>query len=271
MELAGRRFAGVVDEGEAVRRAQPFALRGVGAQSLDGECDRVARGEPALGDDEIAVTRVELGENLCEVDFAPVLPPQFVRRDVERIMVRIFDAREQRGVCEVGRLPVELGRTGERTREKLLRFDEGVAQPPNETKSRRKKPVRRTQSGHFRIESIGGEFFPFQREERRARGGEDRLGFDVVDQRHRRAGAGEYARGERAETMRLRKPQRLRVRLERARAFGARCERDALPRAGCAGDRHADVEGRFDRTALLVGESARRDHRAKRSGAGGGR
>ena len=271
LDFAGRCLAGVVDESEAVRRPQPLAPRGVGAQRFDGQCDRIASGQPAFGDGEIAITRVEFRENLREIDLPPVLPAEFGRRDGERIVIRVFDARQQRRVCEVGRLPVKLGRTGERTREKLLRLDERIAQPSDEAKGRREKPVRRTQAGNFGIELLGGEFVPFQREERCARGGENGFGFDVVDQHYGCAGIGENVGCERTESMRLRKPQRLNLRLERARARDARRERDAFSRAGCARDRYAGVEGRLDGAALLVGERARRNHRAKRSGAGGGR
>ena len=179
-------LVGVVDEGEAMRRraagraaARPRAARATAASTASRAVMRAARG------DEFAVARVELREDFRKVDLAPVLPLQFCRRDGERIVIRVLD----RHAAAPGRRSSAAWR---RTRcapaSERARNSCGSTRASRSLRIRRnadiEKAARRAQSGNFGIELRGDELFPFQREERRARVGEKRFGFDVVDQRH---------------------------------------------------------------------------------------
>ena len=91
-------------------------------------------------------------QNLHEVDLAPVLPLQFLRRDVERVAVGILGRRDQRRVSEVWRLGVEIGRTRERSVEEGLGIDVCVAKFADHTIGRLEKALRHSQRGDLGID-----------------------------------------------------------------------------------------------------------------------
>ncbi len=83
----------LVDEGEAMARAQLRRKNGFGLEQRAGRDDGVALGHASVFLHELDVGLVELAQDFREVDLPAVLPVQFLRRGVEGVVIKCLGGR----------------------------------------------------------------------------------------------------------------------------------------------------------------------------------
>ena len=250
--------------------AQPRRELRIGLDATARGDGGIARGHSSAAFDELDVALVKLGQNLRQIDLAPILARQLVGVHVERIVERILRCCQQPRVGEVRWIGVKLGRRRQRALQKRGRLNARVAQAADQTECRLEKPHRRPQTGNLRIDLILREVVPSQLEERNAGFAKEQFGLGVVDETN--LGAAFAQHGERKILERTIGSDDQRVGLRKKLARSRRTLRQCRALAGRRWPEHGDanVERRVDGVALLVCQ-LQRNQLPKRSVSAGGR